>query len=146
MLPLQLVGFALAGKTLLTKYNRAPDRYSLPNKTKIQFKLHPRKIHITSKTTTMGNPIQTLASGLTSTLSQITTKLTGEDYNSIVKDARKVKQIPYSPSNWYNLANALVEAGAHRDALIAIEVGMDLDLNSVFKEKFLALRNKITIK
>ena len=55
----------------------------------------------------------------------------------------KTKQAPYSVSNWYNLAEALVKTGAHRDALTAINVGMDLDRKSTFKSKFIALKTKL---
>jgi hypothetical protein len=58
--------------------------------------------------------------------------------------AQRVNLSPYSPSNWYNLADALAEAGMSRDALTAVEVGTAQDRNSAYKEKFAALKNKIT--
>jgi len=58
--------------------------------------------------------------------------------------ASKVKQTPYSPSSWYNLAEALVKGGAHRDALMAIDVGMKVDKASSLKDKFTSLKNEIT--
>jgi len=57
--------------------------------------------------------------------------------------AQKVKKAPYSVTNWYNLSDALVRAGAYRDASVAIEIGMELDRDSKFKEKFAALKNQI---
>ena len=45
-------------------------------------------------------------------------------------------------SNWYNLAEALVKAGDH-DALIAINVGIDMDRNATFRDRFLALRSEL---
>lgn len=60
--------------------------------------------------------------------------------------ARKLGQTPYNPSNWYNLADALKNVGAHKDALIATEVGMNVDKKSEFKERFMALRSEITGK
>lgn len=60
--------------------------------------------------------------------------------------ARKVKREPYTPSNWYNLANCLEKAGAYEDALTAIEAGMYVDSDSSFKDDFINLRNKINEK
>ena len=55
----------------------------------------------------------------------------------------QVRQVPYSISNWYNLADALIKTGDYRDALVAIDVGMSQDQNSALREKFLELRKKI---
>jgi|GEM_PF-321379 len=55
----------------------------------------------------------------------------------------KIKRNPDTPSSWYNLAEALVNANAYRDALIAIKAGMAYDINSELKDKFMELRNKI---
>lgn len=60
--------------------------------------------------------------------------------------AKMVRLMPYSPSNWYNLADALEKSRAYGDALTAVEVGKSLDVNSSLSEKFTALRNKITGK
>jgi len=58
--------------------------------------------------------------------------------------AGKIKQEPYTPSNWYHLASALEKSGAYRDALTAAGIGIRLDKNSEYREKFLAIRNRIT--
>ena len=57
--------------------------------------------------------------------------------------AMKAKYAPYSAANWYNLAVALVKAGAYRDALTAINVGIDMDRDGTFKDRFLALRSEL---
>lgn len=57
--------------------------------------------------------------------------------------ARKVKLKPYDPSNWYNLTDALIKTGVHRDAQMAVEFGIAQSPNSEWKEKFLALRSGI---
>lgn len=321
MLPLQLAGLALAGRTLLSKYSGTKDKSPLPSKSKAPTKPRPQIKYAANKTSPAINPIQTLVKGITSTLSQITTQLAGEDYNAVVKNflpgnvkllkpqypantdeiqfadldgdsrdelitsykhnnevktiilkkqnnqwhkaaeighpeydvlkyrntadiagegkqqlligmsskgkapvlygyslennnlnklfaqnfhrfevlhpsgnrnialkarlavwkkrdadaydidvmhwnglqleplkdsasyfyrkvvpyyVQKVKQLPTSPSNWYNLADALSKAGVQRDALTAIDVGMSLDPNAMLKEKFSALRNMVT--
>ncbi len=56
---------------------------------------------------------------------------------------RKVQRNPNSPSNWYNLAQALVNAEAYRDAAMAIDVGMRMDVNKEYGEKFDTLRTSI---
>jgi hypothetical protein len=57
--------------------------------------------------------------------------------------AMKAKYAPYSAANWYNLAEALVKAGDHSDALIAINVGIDMDRNATFRDRFLTLRSEL---
>jgi len=57
--------------------------------------------------------------------------------------AMKAKYAPYSAANWYNLAVALVKAGAYRDALTAVNVGIDMDRDGTFKDRFLALRSEL---
>mgnify|MGYP000556539620 CR=1 FL=1 len=59
---------------------------------------------------------------------------------------RRVKKSPNISTHWYNLADALVKAGAHKDALVAIDVGMGQNRDSSLSEKFEALRNKINTK
>ncbi|MCX7749895.1 MAG: hypothetical protein N2645_23855 [Clostridia bacterium] len=56
---------------------------------------------------------------------------------------RKIKQTPYTPSIWFDLAEALNQVGANRDALAAAEIGLSLDSDSNFKEKYSELRSKI---
>ncbi len=56
--------------------------------------------------------------------------------------AIKAKYDPYSVTNWYNLAEALVKAGAYSDALTAIKVGIDMDKEGIFKDRFQALKNE----
>ena len=63
--------------------------------------------------------------------------------NVIPYYASKVKQSPNSPTNWYNLAEALIKGGANRDALTAIEIGMRQDKKSDFKENFLKLKENL---
>ncbi len=58
----------------------------------------------------------------------------------------KVKSMPNNPLNWYNLADTLVKSGTHRDALIAIDVGMSQDRDSQYKERFNALRDELKKK
>jgi len=60
--------------------------------------------------------------------------------------AQKVKDSPYTASHWYNLADALEKAGANRDALMAVKVGISQDRNSSLTESFLALKNRISEK
>lgn len=57
--------------------------------------------------------------------------------------AQKVRQNPYSPYNWYNLADALAKGDVNRDALAAADIGMELDTGALLREKFLELRNRI---
>jgi hypothetical protein len=67
-------------------------------------------------------------------------------YHVVPQYVSNVKRAPASPSNWYNLADALVKAGAYRDASMVIKIGMMQDVNSTFKEKFEALNGKIAVK
>lgn len=60
--------------------------------------------------------------------------------------ARRVKKSPNISAHWYNLADALVKAGAHKDALVAIDVGMGQNRDSVLGERFEALKNQISVK
>ncbi|MDF2523513.1 MAG: hypothetical protein K0R31_1154 [Clostridiales bacterium] len=57
---------------------------------------------------------------------------------------QRVRQSPQNPSNWYNLADALVKAGMNRDGLKAIELGISLKPDETLKEDFIALRKKIS--
>lgn len=57
--------------------------------------------------------------------------------------AVKARREPYSAANWYNLAEALAKAGADKDALTAINIGIDMDRDLVFKDRFLALRREL---
>jgi hypothetical protein len=55
----------------------------------------------------------------------------------------KIKQNPYNCTNWFNIAEALGKAGARRDALTAIDVGIELDKESKFLGRFNELRDEI---
>jgi hypothetical protein len=55
----------------------------------------------------------------------------------------KIKQNPYSPVYWYNLADTLIKSGADRDALIAIEAGTRVDSESQYKDRFISLKSRI---
>ncbi len=59
---------------------------------------------------------------------------------------KKVQRNPYAPSNWYNLAHALIKAKAYRDAAVAIDLGMRVDAKSEYREKFETLRASINPK
>lgn len=59
---------------------------------------------------------------------------------------KRIKQMPYNASHWYNLSDALVKAEAKKDALMAIEVGMALDKDSKFKDKFQELKDQVMEK
>lgn len=60
--------------------------------------------------------------------------------------AGKVKMSPRSPANWYHLADALVQGEANRDALDAIEIGMRQDKKNEYKDRFLEMKEWLTIK
>lgn len=57
--------------------------------------------------------------------------------------AKEVRKNPYSPMNWYRLADVLSKSGFGNDALIAAETGIMLDSNSEYKERFEALKKDI---
>ncbi len=57
--------------------------------------------------------------------------------------ALRVKQNPYSSSNWYNLAETLKKSEMRRDALIAVDIGTRLDNESRLKDKFTELKDQI---
>lgn len=84
MIPLQLLGLALAGRLLSSKYPVTSDRYPSLYESMSQLKQHLRT-NLAANTATIPNPVQTLVRGLTSSLSQIRTTLVGEDYNAVVK-------------------------------------------------------------
>jgi hypothetical protein len=83
MLPIQLAGLALAGRTLVIKYSGAPDNDTQSNKTTIRPKQRTPKPK--GSYMPVQNPVNTLVKGLTTTVSQITKGLAGEDYYAVVK-------------------------------------------------------------
>lgn len=54
-----------------------------------------------------------------------------------------VKKMPYNPSNWYYLADALGKSGMYKDALDSIEIGLGQNPVSPSKEDFEALKDRI---
>ncbi len=65
-------------------------------------------------------------------------------YRSVVPHwVQRARQEPSSPAVWYNLADALVKAGVYRDASVAIEVGLNQDRNSEYREKFIELKKSV---
>jgi len=102
MFPLPIAGLALIGRIILSRISNSSDRYPTPYKSRPLFKLRPRTDYSTDKIPNAANPIQTLAKGLTSSLSQVRTILLGEDYNAVIKEflpagARLLK--PQYPAN-----------------------------------------------
>lgn len=59
---------------------------------------------------------------------------------------KRVRQAPYKVSNWYGLAEALIESHEYNDALIAINTGMEIDRDSSFKIKFRELKSRVAKK
>lgn len=57
--------------------------------------------------------------------------------------AKLVRQNPYSPQGWYNLAGVLADAGYSADALTAIDTGMGIDKGNTFKDRFLELKKTL---
>lgn len=60
--------------------------------------------------------------------------------------AQKAKEDPGLPANWYRLADALAKSGAGRDAMKAIQVGMQLGGDPKLTGKFSALKSSILSK
>jgi hypothetical protein len=60
--------------------------------------------------------------------------------------AQRVKQMPQSPVNWYQLADALEKAELREDALTALNVGLGRKMDTALREQYLALKKKITQK
>ncbi|NLD47656.1 MAG: hypothetical protein GX660_10720 [Clostridiaceae bacterium] len=56
---------------------------------------------------------------------------------------KEIRKNPYTPLNWYRLADVLSKSGLHNDALTAVETGIRLDSDSKYKERFEALRKDI---
>lgn len=59
---------------------------------------------------------------------------------------RKARQNPYDLKCHYRLAEALLKAGAPRDARIIADAGCRQDQDPVIKEKFISLKNEIVAK
>lgn len=57
--------------------------------------------------------------------------------------AQIVRQTPYSVEHWYGLADALSKVGARNDALMAVEMGRRVDIESRYIDKFNELRKSI---
>lgn len=65
-------------------------------------------------------------------------------YNEVVPYcAGLVKQSPYSPDKWYCFADALFKAQMYRDSLTAIQLGMSVDKNNEYTDKFKLLQNDV---
>jgi len=100
MFPLPLIGIAHGGRILLSKYgsNTYQRQKFVPSGIKQErkpifnpvFKPALNNIRI-------ANPFETIAIGLSSALSQITAKNTGEDYNSVIKKFIPADSILISP-------------------------------------------------
>ncbi len=58
--------------------------------------------------------------------------------------AEKLRQSPYSATNWYNFANALVKSNFIIDANSAIDVGISYDKTSALKDRFNSLKDSIS--
>lgn len=63
--------------------------------------------------------------------------------NVLPYHAKEIRKNPYSPLNWYRLADVLSKSGLNNDALIAAETGIMLDSSSEYKERFEALKTEI---
>ena len=55
----------------------------------------------------------------------------------------KVRENPYNPLDWYNLAESLIYSGEYNDARIAVDVGTSLNPNTNLKERFNNLKVRI---
>lgn len=59
--------------------------------------------------------------------------------------AARIKRMPHSASRWYDLAEALANAGVPEDARIAADIGMGQDKDENLKEKFEALKKHVAM-
>ncbi len=91
MIPIQLAGLAIAGSSLLSQYTQ--DNKSTPDNIKRNTGIFPPfpiqlpPIGYKRDTgTQMQNPIETFIKGLNSTITEISKRFVGEDYNAVVKD------------------------------------------------------------
>ena len=117
MFPLPLIGIAHGGRILLSKYgsNTYQRQKFVPSGIKQErkpifnpvFKPALNNIRI-------ANPFETIAIGLSSALSQITAKNTGEDYNSVIKKFIPADSILISPR---------YPAGSKKYLLADVEIG-----------------------
>jgi len=65
------------------------------------------------------------------------------DKRVLPRCAMAVKQNPYNPENWYNLADFLAKAGYRDDAVQIINYGIKYDKNSRYTESFNRLKEKL---
>lgn len=59
---------------------------------------------------------------------------------------KKARQNPSSTGCWYRLAEAMIKAGAYRDALVVAEAGSRQEQDQQLKEKFISLKKDIQEK
>ncbi len=57
--------------------------------------------------------------------------------------AKKVRQQPNLPHTWFELADALIKSGEHRDAKKVIEEGMKRDKQKEYEQNFRNLKNRL---
>ncbi len=57
---------------------------------------------------------------------------------------KKARQNPAAMDGWYRLAEALVKAGAYRDALVVADAGGRQEQDPLYRDKFISLKKEIT--
>lgn len=154
MIPLQIAGLMLAGRTLLPAYSKK----ALQVKRPLRFKLTPRTKNkhdintvskrrpyfgsnlltrrTASKTAPMSNPLQILFKEVSSTLSQITRKNEREDYSAIIREFMPENAellLPQYPINSQRIQFADID-GDSEDELIASYKVAD-DINTIILKK-----------
>jgi len=137
-----LYGYSLENSTAKKIFHRSYHRFEILGSSKNNDASEKAKLAVWDKKDTDSYDIQVLHwNGLE--LEPVKDTSSYHYKSAVPHYVKKVKQKPNSPSNWYNLADALEKSGVYRDALVAVKVGMKQDANSAFKENFLELRNKL---